>query len=57
LLVLEIYELCIEKNQPDNFIAEVYNSLLDISKRNPQYSKLIENGLKLVDNKSLLTAQ
>jgi phenylalanine-4-hydroxylase len=55
LLVLEIYELCVEKNQSNNFIAEVYNSLQDISKRNPQLSKLIENGLRLVDNKSLVT--
>lgn len=56
LLLLEIYELCIEMNQPNNFKLEVYNSLQDISNRNSQFSKLIENGLRLVDNKSLITA-
>jgi len=56
LLVLEVYELCIEKNLPSNFIIEVYDWLQDVNNRNPQYDKLIENGLRLVDNNSMVTA-
>jgi phenylalanine-4-hydroxylase len=54
LLNLEIYELCLSKNQPQTFTLEVSNWLNNVKERNPQYKNLIENGLRIADNNSLV---
>ena len=55
LLSLEVYELCISKKEPTDFTYEVYAWLMDVGRRNPQFHHLIENGLRIIDNKSLVT--